>query len=93
MLDRLGLGQLRSAAKTAKGVGNQTMFVTSSAGDFVLKGNPLYAGQFSEEQFCVDQLQARTGMPVPSPYLVDEGTDIVGWPYAVMPRLAGRHPA
>lgn len=90
MLERWQLGKLVAAGKTAKGVGNQTMFVDSTAGRFVLKGNPLYPGQFREEQYYVDGLRA-AGLPVPAPYLVDEATDIFGWPYALMPRLAGDH--
>ncbi len=91
MLNRFGLGRLTSAAKTAKGVGNQTMFVRSTAGEYVLKGNPLYAGQFVEEQFYVDNLLARTKLPLPAPYLVDESPEVFGWAYAVMRRLPGRH--
>ncbi len=91
MLTRFGLGQLISAAKTAKGVGNQTMFVRSTTGEYVLKGNPLYAGQFAEEQFYVDNLLEHIRLPLPVPYLVDESPDIFGWAYAIMPRLSGRH--
>jgi hygromycin-B 7''-O-kinase len=91
MLDRFDLGQLISSAKTAQGVMGQTMFVTSSAGEYVLKGNPLYQGQLIEEKFFVENLKKRTKVPVPYPYLVDESEDIFGWSYSLMPRLPGRH--
>lgn len=42
MLDRFNLGKLISSGKTSKGVGKQTLYVTSSSGEYVLKGNPLF---------------------------------------------------
>lgn len=91
MLDRFNLGKLISFTKTSKGVGNQTMFVNSSSGEYVLKGNPLYESQFIEEKFYIDHLHEITKLPVPFPYRLDEQDDIFGWNYAVMPRLPGRH--
>ncbi|KKO52669.1 phosphotransferase [Paenibacillus sp. DMB20] len=91
MLDRFNLGKLISSEKTSKGVGKQTLSVTSSSGEYVLKGNPLFEGQFVEEKFYEDHLQTRTRLPVPFPYLVDESKDIFGWSYSIMPRLPGRH--
>ncbi|BFH61860.1 phosphotransferase family protein [Paenibacillus azoreducens] len=91
VLDRFHLGELITSEKTANGVGNQTLFISSTAGEYVLKGNPLFAGQFIEEKFYVDNLLEITNLPVPSPYLVDESKDIFGWSYAIMPRLQGRH--
>jgi hygromycin-B 7''-O-kinase len=91
MLNRFDLGKLISFEKTQKGVGNQTLFVTSSLGEYVLKGNPLYEGQFIEEKFYVDNLLRRTKLPVPDPYLIDELEDIFGWSYSIMPRFTGRH--
>lgn len=91
MLNRFNLGKLISSERTAKGVGKQTMFVKSSSGEYVLKGNPLFEGQFIEEKFYVDNLLRRTKLPVPSPYLTDESKDIFGWSYSIMSRLPGRH--
>jgi hygromycin-B 7''-O-kinase len=91
MLDRFNLGKLISAESTSKGVGKQTMFVMSSLGEYVLKGNPLFKGQFIEEKFFFDNLLWRTKLPVPFPYLIDESEDIFGWNYSIMPRLPGRH--
>ncbi|WP_342428393.1 aminoglycoside phosphotransferase family protein [Paenibacillus sp. FSL L8-0158] len=91
MLNRFDLGRLLSYEKTAEGVLGQTLYVSSTAGQFVLKGNPLFPGQWVEEKFMVEQIQARTRIPVPTPYLVDHTEDIFGWSYAVMPRLYGHH--
>ncbi|MBN3523610.1 phosphotransferase family protein [Paenibacillus apiarius] len=91
MLDRFDLGKLVSAEKTAHGVMGQTMFITSSAGEYVLKGNPIFQGQFREEKFFVEHLATRTNAAVPAPYLIDDSDDIFGWSYSLMPRLSGIH--
>jgi len=91
MLDRFSLGTLISSEKTAFGVMGQTMNVSSSTGDYILKGNPLFPGQFLEEKFFVDYLHQHTTLKVPSPYLIDEAEDIFGWNYSIMPRLPGTH--
>lgn len=82
MLDRFKLGKLISFSSTAQGAMGQTMFITSTDGEFVLKGNPLYPGQLEEEKFFVDQLNQITDIPVPSPYVFDPSDDIFGWSYA-----------
>lgn len=50
-LDRFGLGRLLSAAPVPFGLFGQNVFVTSSAGDYVLRGCPHYDWQFPSEQF------------------------------------------
>lgn len=91
MLDRFELGKLISSEKTANGAMGQTMFVSSTAGDFVLKGNPLYDGQLLEEKFFIESIYKRTKVPVPMPYIIDQSGEIFGWSYALMPRLPGEH--
>ncbi|WP_438350093.1 aminoglycoside phosphotransferase family protein [Paenibacillus sp. FA6] len=91
MLDRFNLGKFISSDRTAYGVMQQTMFVSSTKGDFVLKGNPLFDAQFIEEKYFVDQLHQHTKLNVPSPYLIDKSDDIFGWRYSLMPRLPGSH--
>ncbi|WP_349409864.1 aminoglycoside phosphotransferase family protein [Pseudalkalibacillus sp. SCS-8] len=91
MLDRFNLGKLISSAKTREGVMSQTMFVTSTEGQFVLKGNPLYPGQLQEEKYFVDNLNQNPSIHVPHPYQIDEQEDIFGWSYALMPCLSGEH--
>ncbi|UNK19048.1 aminoglycoside phosphotransferase family protein [Paenibacillus sp. N3/727] len=91
VLDRFDLGRLISFCRTDQGAMGQTLLVSSSAGEFVLKGNPLFPGQFLEERYFIQYLDQHTDLPVPSPYLVDEGDDIFGWSYSLMPRLPGSH--
>lgn len=91
VLDRFNLGNLKGFRETPNGVGKQTIFISSGSGEYVLKGNPLYGGQFLEEKFYVDSLNKLTSLPVSVPYLVDEHDDIFGWNYAIMPRLPGKH--
>ena len=87
VLYRFNLGELISFTPTLKGVGQQTLFLQSSTGNYVLKGNPLYPGQFIEEKYYIDQLRNTTSLPVPRLYIVDEAEDILGWSYAIMSRL------
>jgi hygromycin-B 7''-O-kinase len=100
---RLGLGGFVSAAPASGGLFGQNLFLTTSAGAFVLRGAPHWMGgmedpdyrrlgyrhQFAKEAFFVDQAHERTGAPVPWPYRRDEVDDIFGWPYVVMPRMPG----
>ncbi len=88
-LKRFGLGLFVRAEPIPFGLFGQNVFVTSTEGEFVLRGVPHYAWQFSTEQFFVEQLHHRTPVPVPYPYQVDLDTDIFGWNYVLMPRLPG----
>lgn len=91
MLDKFNLGKLISSSRTNQGAMGQTMFITSTEGDFVLKGNPLYPGQLEEEKFFIDQIDLRTTIPVPTPYIIDDSLEIFDWSYCLMPRLEGSH--
>lgn len=91
MLNRFNLGKLLSSEKTEKGAMGQTMFVTSTEGKFVFKGNPLFPGQFAEEKYFVENIHNRLGITVPTPYLIDVTADIFGWEYCIMPCLRGIH--
>jgi aminoglycoside phosphotransferase (APT) family kinase protein len=91
MLEKFNLGKLISSERTSYGVMGQTMFVSSTEGEFVLKGNPLFPGQFIEEKYFVDNLEKQTGITVPVPYMIDGSEDIFGWSYSLMPRLQGEH--
>ncbi|WKL04904.1 hypothetical protein Q0F98_19975 [Paenibacillus amylolyticus] len=50
-LNELDLGTLEDYRRTDKGVMGQTLLIRSSRGEYILKGNPLYAGQLQEEKF------------------------------------------
>ncbi len=99
---RLNLGRFVAAAPTTSGLFGQNVFVTTTAGEFVLRGAPHWVKaphetawrredrwQFTKERFFASQLHARTNAPVPWPMLHDESSDILGWPYLVMPRMPG----
>ncbi len=91
-LQRLHLGDFVRAERVPFGLFGQNVFLTSTQGEFVLRGVPHYPWQFPAEQFFVDQLHTRTTVPVPWPYLLEPTTDIFGWSFVVMPRLAGIQP-
>ena len=88
-LDRFDLGGFVGAEPIPFGLFGQNVFVTSTRGEFVLRGVPHYPWQFPTEQFFVEQLHQRTRVPVPYPYLVEPATDIFGWSFVIMPRLPG----
>ncbi|MFV8517225.1 aminoglycoside phosphotransferase family protein [Bacillus sp. SBS7] len=91
MLNKFNLGKLISSKKTANGAMGQTMFVSSTEGEYVFKGNPLYAGQLVEEKFFVENSHKRTNVIVPMPYIIDDSDEIFGWSYSLMPCLQGEH--
>jgi hygromycin-B 7''-O-kinase len=91
-LARFSLGDFVGAAPIAGGLFGQNVFVTSTQGQYVLRGSPHYPWQFPKEQFGAALLHAHTQVPVAHPYLLDPTTDIFGWPYLLIPRLHGTHP-
>jgi hygromycin-B 7''-O-kinase len=99
---RLGLGAFVSASPISSGMHGQNVFMTTEAGEFVLRGAPHWVKgptettyrrddrvQFTAEAFFVGQLHEHTRAPVPWPCLHDQASDIFGWPYLVMPRMPG----
>ncbi len=88
-LERFDLGQFIQAEAIPFGNFGQNVFLSSSTGEYVLRGQPHYWWQFPTEQFFTRQLAERTHVPVPWPYLLDPGSEIFGWSFAIMPRMAG----
>ncbi len=88
-LQRLELGDFVRAEPVSFGLFGQNVFVTSTKGEFVLRGLPHYPWQFPTEVFFVELLHQRTQLPVPYPYLLEPSTDIFGWSFVLMPRLNG----
>ena len=88
-LDHFDLGLFVQAEPIPFGLFGQNVFVTSTKGEFVLRGNPHFSWQFPTEQFYVKQLHEQTPVPVPYPYLIDGSPTIFGWSYAIMPRMPG----
>jgi len=88
-LDRFHLGRFLGAESVPFGTFRQNVFVSSTEGDYVLRGKPLFWWQFPTEQFYARFLHERAHIPVPWPYLIDPTTDIFGWSYVLMPRMPG----
>jgi hygromycin-B 7''-O-kinase len=88
-LNHFHLGEFVRAEPVPFGLFGQNIFVTSTSGQFVLRGAPHAPSQFPIEQHCSDELRRRTKVPVPWPYLIDESSAIFGWSYAIMPRMPG----
>lgn len=88
-LRHFDLGTFLSAEPIPFGLFGQNLFVTSSSGEFVLRGVPHYDWQFPTEKFFIEQLHARTRVPVPYPYLLNPSTEIFGWSFVIMPKMPG----
>jgi aminoglycoside phosphotransferase (APT) family kinase protein len=88
-LEQFGLGNFVCAEPVSSGLFGQNVFVTSTKGEFVLRGVPHYPWQFPTERFFVERMHERTQVPVPYPYLLEPATDIFGWSFAIMPKLVG----
>ncbi|KGA97984.1 hypothetical protein AJ85_16085 [Alkalihalobacillus alcalophilus ATCC 27647 = CGMCC 1.3604] len=91
MLERFHLGKFVSGERTNIGAMGQTMFIQSTKGEYVLKGNPLFPGQFEEERFYIENLAQKTMLALPTPYIIDFEEDLIGWSYVLMPRKKGTH--
>jgi hygromycin-B 7''-O-kinase len=88
-LDRFNLGHFIQAEPIPFGNFGQNVFVSSTKGEYVLRGLPHFWWQFPTEQFFTRQLHERTHVPVPWPYLIDPTLDIFGWSFVLMPRMPG----
>jgi aminoglycoside phosphotransferase (APT) family kinase protein len=103
--ERAGVGTFLRAAPTTSGLFGQNVFVTTSVGEFVLRGAPHYVSttpqtsappyvrndlwQFTKEVSFARMLHERTNAPIPWPQWLDESSDIFGWPYIIMPKMPG----
>lgn len=90
-LDHFDLGQFIRAEPIPFGNFGQNVFVSSTTGEFVLRGAAHYVWQFPDEQFVARSLHEQTSVPVPWPYLLDTDESIFGWKYGyvIMPRMPG----
>lgn len=93
---RLGVGRFVAAEPIRGGLFGQNLFLTTTEGQFVLRGAPHWVNgapndqwQFTKEGFFAGLLHARTDVPVPWPQHYDPTSDIFGWPYVIVPRLPG----
>ena len=83
------LGEFLRAEPIPFGLFGQNLFVTSTVGEFVLRGAPHYDWQFPTEKFFIDQLQTKTRVPVPYPYRFNPAPEIFGWTFVMMPKMPG----
>ena len=88
-LARFDLGELRAAELAPGGLFGQNVFLSSSRGEFVLRGAPHADWQFPKERFFARQLHALTDVRVPWPYRMEESPEIFGWGFALLPKLPG----
>jgi len=87
--ERFNLGRFIQADAIPFGNFGQNVFVSSTEGDYVLRGQPHFWWQFPTEQFFTRLLHESTDVAVPWPYLINSTTDIFGWSYVIMPRMPG----
>lgn len=87
-LDRFDLGRLVAAEPAPRGLFGQIVLITSSRGDWALRGAP-HADQLPRERFFARLIHERTTLTAPWPYHVETSPEIFGWPFALMPRIPG----
>src|SRR6185436_2497727 len=88
-LSYFDLGEFLSAEPIPFGLFGQNLFVTSTVGEFVLRGVPHYDWQFPSEKFFTELLHIKMHVPVPYPYLFNTSPEIFGWPFVIMPKMPG----
>jgi hygromycin-B 7''-O-kinase len=88
-LDRFGLGALLKSEPAPGGEFGQNVLLTSTAGEWVLRGCPHYTWQFPKEMFFARLVRERSEVRTPWPYMIEESCEIFGWSFALMPRLRG----
>lgn len=90
-LDVFELGTLEYVSPTSTGGFdyNQSAFLRTNVGDYVLKGAPRDPWQFPKERFFAELIATRTTLRAPWPYHYYPGSDIFDWSFVIMPRLEG----
>jgi aminoglycoside phosphotransferase (APT) family kinase protein len=87
--DRFDLGDVTGAEAAPGGLFGQNLFLTTTKGEFVLRGNPHGHVQLTKERRVAELINEGSSLPAPWPYEVCDDTSTFGWTYAVMPRLEG----
>jgi hygromycin-B 7''-O-kinase len=87
--ERFGLGRPMHAEPATSEPLGQNVFLDTTAGSFVLRGNPYGYVQLTKERHVARFLHDRSSLAVPWPYEVCDDPSLFGWTYAVMPRLPG----
>jgi hygromycin-B 7''-O-kinase len=86
-LDRFDLGRLLAAEPAAAGLFGQNILLTSTKGEWVLRGAPHFDCQLAKERFFAHFIHRRTDVPAPWPYQIETSPELFGWSFAIMPRL------
>jgi aminoglycoside phosphotransferase (APT) family kinase protein len=87
--ERFDLGELIDAEPASGGLFGQNVFLTTTQGEFVLRGHPHGHVQLTKERRVARFINERSSLPVPWPYQVCDDASTFGWTYAIMPRLEG----
>ena len=87
--DLFDIGDVVGAEPASAGQWGQNILLSTTTGEFVLRGNPQTPYQFSKEQLVATEISQRSPLPVPVPYHLSNDVDVFGWPFAVMPLLPG----
>jgi hygromycin-B 7''-O-kinase len=90
-LARFGCGTLLAAESAPGGLFGQNVFLTTTTGKYVLRGNPHYDGQFERERYFCGLVHDRTEARAPWPFFIEKSAEIFGWSFALMPLLSGVH--
>ncbi len=85
------LGTLLQVNETKEGAMKQTLSVSSTKGNWIFKGNPVYEGQLEEEKFFIDALAEKTTVNLPIPYRIHPDAEPLGFACSIMPTLPGKH--
>lgn len=87
--ERFGLGRVTNAEPAMHGLFGQNLFLTTTQGEFVLRGNPHGHVQLTKERCVARFIDEGSSLPAPWPYQVCDNPELFGWTYAVLPRLRG----
>lgn len=87
--DEFGIGRITAAEPAPGGLFGQIVYLTTTTGEYVMRGNPHGHVQLTKERCVAQLIHQRSSLPAPWPYRLSENTELFGWTYAVMPRLQG----
>jgi hygromycin-B 7''-O-kinase len=87
--DLFDLGTIQVAEPASAGLWGQNILLSTTQGEYVLRGNPTDPQQFAKERTVAALINERSRLRVPWPYEVSDETGLFGWTFAIMPRLPG----
>jgi aminoglycoside phosphotransferase (APT) family kinase protein len=86
--DLLGVGSVTAAKPASAGLWGQNILLSTTQGEFVLRGNP-EPHQLQKERVVAAAIHGRSPIPVPWPYSISDDCTIFGWSFAIVPLLPG----